>query len=253
MTAAGWFGTLELAVLAVALAIATLAYLRMVRLIPPGGAWIAALTGLTAMLCAWAIPVAFSSDAYAYAVYGDRALRGLDPFARIALTGSDPLYVAARVQWGAALPACDYGWGFVGAAAVAVGIASPLGTAAQIAALRALASFSMLACGALALAAYSGGRAERVRAAVFIGCNPVALWCAAEGHNDALALAIGLLGLLRSPGGGRSPGVPSPRLQPARSNFPAYSRPYRPRLDGAGGGLERWPERPSPQRRCGRS
>jgi hypothetical protein len=57
-----------------------------------------------------------------------------------------------------------------------------------------LSSFSMLACGALALAAYSGGRAERVRAAVFIGCNPVALWCAAEGHNDALALAIGLLG-----------------------------------------------------------
>jgi hypothetical protein len=193
LTDAGRFGGLQLSILIVALAAATLAYCTISNN-PGRNAATLAFTALAVTVCVWLIPIAFSSDVYAYAVYGEVALRGLDPFARFTLDGSDPLLAAARVQWGASLPACVYGWGFIGAAASVVGISAPWGAAGQITGLRLLASLAMLACGAFTFAAVPGDRARRLQAATLVGCNPVALWCAAEGHNDALAIALGLFG-----------------------------------------------------------
>jgi hypothetical protein len=194
ITGAGRFGAVELSLLVAALAVATIAY----RIVICNGhaqrVTTLAVTAIALTFCAWSIPIAFSSDVYAYAVYGEAFLRGLDPFARLALDGSDPLFAAARVQWGASLPACVYGWGFVGVAASSVRIAAPWSVVGQIAGLRVVASLAMLVCGVLTFAAVSGDRARRLQAAALVGCNPVALWCAAEGHNDALAIAIGLLG-----------------------------------------------------------
>jgi hypothetical protein len=195
LTALGIFGAVELALLIAGLAAATLFYTRMFDApLDRRSGSIAALTALAVVASAWLVPVGFSSDVYAYAVYGETALRGLDPFARQALSGGDPLTAAARVQWGPALPACVYGWGFVATAAAVVRATAAWGVTAQIAGLRVLASLAALACGALAFAAFSGDRAGRLRAAVLIGCNPVTLWCAVEGHNDALAVAVGLAG-----------------------------------------------------------
>ncbi|HEY1428676.1 MAG TPA: glycosyltransferase 87 family protein, partial [Candidatus Tumulicola sp.] len=194
LTAAGKFGALQLAVLLLALGLATAAYRALTRSVDSNAGITAALGAVAVLACAWLVPVAFSSDVYAYAVYGEAALRGLDPFARLSLSGGSPLIDAARVQWGASLPACVYGWGFVGLSALSVGLSAPLGAAGQIAALRALATLAVLACGALAFPAFPGDRIARTRAAVFIGCNPVVLWCAAEGHNDAVAVGIALLG-----------------------------------------------------------
>jgi hypothetical protein len=194
LTDAGSFGGLQLSALIAALATATLAYCITIGKNPSLGATTLALTAVAVTVCVWRIPIAFSSDVYAYAVYGEAALRGLDPFARLTLVGSDPLLVAARVQWGASLPACVYGWGFIGAAASVVGILAPWGADGQITGLRILASTAMFACGAFTFAAVPGDRARRLQAAALVGCNPVALWCAAEGHNDALAIAFGLFG-----------------------------------------------------------
>jgi hypothetical protein len=46
----------------------------------------------------------------------------------------------------------------------------------------------------LAFTAYPGTPLQRLTAAATIGLNPAALWCAAEGHNDALVLAVVLAG-----------------------------------------------------------
>jgi hypothetical protein len=51
-----------------------------------------------------------------------------------------------------------------------------------------------LSCIPLAFAAYDGSVQNRLRAAATIGLNPVAIWCAAEGHNDALAVGLMLAG-----------------------------------------------------------
>jgi hypothetical protein len=194
LTDAGRFGALQLSILIAGLATVTVAYCIAVFKSPGLHAKTLAFTAVAVTVCVWLIPVAFSSDVYAYAVYGEAALRGLDPFARFTLDGSDPLFAVARVQWGASLPACVYGWGFIGAAASMVGISAPWGAAGQITGLRVLASLAMFACGAFTFAAVPGGRARRLQAAALIGCNPVALWCAAEGHNDALVVALGLFG-----------------------------------------------------------
>ncbi|MGA2759888.1 MAG: hypothetical protein ABSF08_06190, partial [Candidatus Cybelea sp.] len=42
----------------------------------------------------------------------------------------------------------------------------------------------------------TGDRMTRLRAAATIGLNPAAIWCAAEGHNDAIALAAVLAGFV---------------------------------------------------------
>jgi hypothetical protein len=193
LTDAGRFGALQCVFLIAGLLAATVVYRMLIGDAGNRGSTVAC-GAVAVAICAWLVPIAFSSDVYAYAVYGEAALRGLDPFARLTLDGSNPLFAAARIQWGAALPACVYGWGFVAAAATVVGITAPLGVAGQIAGLRLAASLAMLACAPLAFFAFRGSRPERLRAAALIGCNPVAIWCAAEGHNDAIAVGLALFG-----------------------------------------------------------
>ena len=60
--------------------------------------------------------------------------------------------------------------------------------------LRAAASASFLLCGPFAFAAYTGSRIARLRSVATILLNPAAIWCAAEGHNDAIALCVVLAG-----------------------------------------------------------
>lgn len=200
LTGAGIFGAIQLSVLAIGLAGATAAYVVLMRDLSKREAFdsrvlrVAALAAIGVMAACWLIPVAFSSDVYAYAAYGQAALRGADPFARLVLSGSDQLTAAARIQWGIAVPACVYGWGFVAVAAAAMWLTAPMGLVAQIDGLRLTSSVAVLACGALAYAAFPGDRATRLRSALLIGCNPVTLWCAVEGHNDAWAAAAGLAG-----------------------------------------------------------
>ncbi len=157
---------------------------------------IAALTAFVAiaLAAAWCAPVIFSSDVYAYAAYGELARLGLDPYAHAASAGNDALLADATWQWGGAFPICVYGPAFVLLAKTLVGALGPLGTLAQLQGMRASASVAFVACVPLAFAAYGGDRSSRLRVAATIGLNPVAIWCAAEGHNDAVALAVVLAG-----------------------------------------------------------
>jgi alpha-1,6-mannosyltransferase len=195
-------GALLLGLLFLAVAAAAVVYWRLLagpmRLSPAG------LTALVAvgLALAWCVPVLFSSDVYAYAAYGEMARLGLNPYARVATGSDDALIRDAIVQWSGpstslrtgAFPICVYGPAFVLLAKVLVGALAPLGTLAQLQGMRAVASLALLACVPLAYSAFEGDRAARLRAAATIGLNPVVLWCAAEGHNDALALALVLAG-----------------------------------------------------------
>lgn len=156
---------------------------------------------VAALAVAWCLPVLFSSDVYAYAAYGELARLGLDPYVRIASGGDDALIRDALWQWSGSFPLCVYGPAFVMLAKAIVGALAPLGTLAQLQGVRAMGSLAFVACIPLAYAAFGGDRSARLRAAATIGLNPVAIWCAAEGHNDALALAIVLAGfaLVRGP------------------------------------------------------
>ena len=157
---------------------------------------VAALTLTTslALAAAWCVPLIFSSDVYAYAAYGEMARLGLNPYARTFPIGGDALIQDAIWQWSGPYPVCVYGPAFVLLAKSVVGTFAWWGTLAQLQALRATASIALVACVPLAYAAYQGDRKSRLRAAATIGLNPVAIWCAAEGHNDALALALVLMG-----------------------------------------------------------
>jgi hypothetical protein len=142
-------------------------------------------------------PILYSSDVYAYAAYGDLALRGFNPYRHAALPAGDALLRAAIWQWGNPPPVCVYGPLFVLLLEGLVAAFARAGVAAQLLAIR------LAACAALLLAAFlldallRGREAPRRRAAVaaFV-LNPTALWSAAEGHNDALMLCVALGGLL---------------------------------------------------------
>jgi hypothetical protein len=200
LTNANAYGAASLGTLTVALVVATMAYLRIVA--PSSGTSAArlgspaAVAGIAifALACAWCVPAIFSSDVYAYAAYGELARLGGDPYAHALLPRGDPLFDAAIVQWGNPPPACVYGSVFVWIAAAIVRLGESFGTVVQLAGFRALSSAALAACGLLAYRAYPGDRAARLTAAGTIALNPVAIWCAAEGHNDALAVAVVLAG-----------------------------------------------------------
>ncbi|MBV8594064.1 MAG: hypothetical protein JOZ27_07185, partial [Caulobacteraceae bacterium] len=155
------------------------------------------LLGCAAALALAALaPLLFSSDIYAYAAYGEMARIGLDPYVRAPIHSTDVLIRAAQAQWGTNFPICVYGPAFVALARAIVTVLSPFGVAAVLDGFRATAAVALLLCIVLAYDAYTGDAAARLRAAATIGLNPVAIWCAAEGHNDALALAIVLAGFL---------------------------------------------------------
>lgn len=142
---------------------------------------------------AWLAPVLFSSDVYAYAAYGEMARIGLSPYARV-YESPDYIVRAAQAQWITAFPICVYGPAFVAFARTLVGVFAPFGLSAILDAFRFSASLAFLVCIPLAYRAFGGDRTARLRSAAAIALNPAAIWCAAEGHNDTIALAIVLLG-----------------------------------------------------------
>ncbi len=148
-----------------------------------------------ALAAAWCAPLLFSSDVYAYAAYGELARLGLNPYAHAPPGLNDPLLRDAAWQWRPlTFPICVYGPAFVALARAVVDTLAPLGTLAQLNGLRAAASAALLLIVPLAYAAYGDDRAAKLRAAATIALNPPAIWCAVEGHNDAIALAIVVAG-----------------------------------------------------------
>jgi len=141
-----------------------------------------------ALAVALAIPPRLSADVWAYAAYGALIAHGIDPWAhaygpaQIAQLG-DPLLDGALAAWQGSLPRDVYGPLFTLPCAAIVAALRGAGPAATVFALRAVAAAALLACIALA------GR-SRPRLAALLAFHPVVLWTAAEGHNDALWLAL---------------------------------------------------------------
>jgi len=197
--AGGWgaFGAAVFAVVATALAFGTLAYWQIVANGAVGFTATASIAGMSAvsLACAFAVPIVFSSDIYAYAAYGALALGGHNPYAHAPLPGGVPIFDAAIVQWGNPPPACVYGPIFIGLAAAVDWASASFGTVVTLGVFRITACAALVACALLAAAAYPGDRRARLTAAATIALNPVIIWCAAEGHNDALALCVVLAGV----------------------------------------------------------
>lgn len=197
----GAYGRTIFGVLFAMLTVATIAYFHVIRhlwddddryAMRPGSI---AVLAAAAAIGAWFVPVILSSDVYAYATYGELARLGHDPYAHAPLPAGNPIFDASVWQWGNPLPICVYGPLFVVVAQTVVMVLHAFGTTVQLDGLRVVSTLSLLLCIPLAFAAYPGTTFARSVAAFTIGLNPVALWCAAEGHNDALALAIVLGGV----------------------------------------------------------
>jgi hypothetical protein len=198
------FGTLLWTIAWVGILVATAGYFVVLRFclhlhrVPVAAWWIVAGTCGAALLAALYLPVIFSSDVYAYAAYGDLQAHGISPYAHTQVPLTDPLLRAAVWQWSNPLPVCVYGPLFVEISRSLVLWAASWGVAAPLLALRVLSCFALLACGpllALTLPAPSSAN-QRLTAFAGILLNPVTLWIAAEGHNDALVLAFVLAGFL---------------------------------------------------------
>jgi hypothetical protein len=154
----------------------------------------ALVLAVAALVASWCLPVLFSSDVYAYAAYGEMARIGLNPYAHAPTNLDDPVVRAAQVQWVTAFPTCVYGPAFVEFARSLVSLLAPLGMLAQLDGFRLASSIALLLCVPLAGAAFGGDCTARRRATVALGLNPVVIWSAAEGHNDAQALVLVLAG-----------------------------------------------------------
>ncbi len=188
-------GELFVLILLVTIATASVPFLLSLRGDAPSlrDTLIAASIALLAALC-W-IPI-FSSDVYAYAAYGEMARLGINPYAHAPLPAANELFRAATWQWSGSLPMCVYGAFFVAIASAIVTLTQPLGAMLQLDAFRVLACAAFLACVYLLSRCGLAGDDRRARrAALFFGLNPVALWVVAEGHNDALMLALILAGV----------------------------------------------------------
>jgi alpha-1,6-mannosyltransferase len=194
VTSWGGAGVAPLAVLIAAASITGIAYWQILRRLQTLSLTTIVLASAAGLAVASLAPVLFSSDVYAYAAYGEMVRIGLNPYVRAPIDSPDILVRAAHAQWISAFPICVYGAAFVGLARAIVTVLAPLGVLAQLNAFRATAAAALLLCIVLAYGAYRGDSATRLRAAATIGLNPVVIWCAAEGHNDALALAIVLCG-----------------------------------------------------------
>jgi alpha-1,6-mannosyltransferase len=183
------------AILAATIAIASLALVVLLRSIANEGTRVRslAISGLAAVALAGAAawPFVFSSDAYAYAAYGEMAARGLDPYVIVPANAHGASIDAARVQWHGDFPVCVYGPAFVALARAVWVATNAWGAGAPIAALRALAALAFL--GSIPLLARAlAGIEERSKSLILCayGLNPMMLWSVAEGHNDAFVLLV---------------------------------------------------------------
>jgi hypothetical protein len=160
----------------------------------------------TALAAALSWPVIFSSDVYAYAAYGDLAAHGGDPYAHPLGPGGSGVASASAWQWGGSTPACVYGPAFVAVARAIMLAFGGGGVTGALLAFRVVACLAFLVASAALYFALPGPNQRRLAATAAFALNPVALWCVAEGHNDALMLALALAGAalarLGSPLGG---------------------------------------------------
>jgi hypothetical protein len=184
----GRYGAAMWLVLAATLGAAFIIYVLHLRaplsiagtLVAAGLALLAALTWLPLL----------SSDVYAYAAYGEMARLGLSPYAHHAAV-SDTLIAAANWQWRpVAVPICVYGPAFVALARALVTACTPFGVVAVLMSFRIISCLALVACG------YLAGILGGARAAAFVACNPIAIFAAAEGHNDTLMVSVVLLGIV---------------------------------------------------------
>lgn len=185
-TAWGGFGTLSLLLLAATLLAAFVPYARLLRN-PPSVRVTIGIVATALFAGAFFTPL-FSSDVYAYAAYGEMSRIGLNPYAHHVLPAHDAAFAAAIWQW-PQLPVCVYGEGFIFFVRSISQIFARAPIALELNALRICAMLSLLLCIAACGAIFADGRRRR-EAAVFIGCNPVVIWSALEGHNDVLMLAV---------------------------------------------------------------
>lgn len=197
----GAHGGVMLSLLVLTIAIAGFFYWRFVERAAVLSVTALLVILIAALAAAWCVPVLFSSDVYAYAAYGELAALGINPYAHAPPGTHDVLLLDAAWQWSGTFPICVYGPAFVGLMRAIVGVLAPLGTLAQLDGIRLAASAALVASVPLAYAAFPGDRGAKMRAAVTIAANPVAVWCAAEGHNDAIALAVVLAGFAVARGG----------------------------------------------------
>jgi hypothetical protein len=195
VTAWGGYGLLFWTLLAATVALMHVPYVRAFR-DPPALVTTAATTiacGLGGL--AW-LPL-FSSDVYAYAAYGEMARLGIDPYQHHALSPQNPVFAAAVWQWTShgqhGLPICLYGPLFVTLARLVVSLPHS-GVLAQLEPFRGGSVISLFVSALLAYAVAPGDVVAKRRAALTIGCNPIALWAAIEGHNDTMVPAIVLAG-----------------------------------------------------------
>jgi hypothetical protein len=121
---------------------------------------------------------------------------GIDPYAHTQLPNTNELFASATWQWSGSLPICVYGTLFVAIAKAVVTLTQPFGATLQLDAFRVLASAAFLvSIYLISRCGLPGDERRAQRAALFLGLNPIALWAVAEGHNDALMLALVLAGV----------------------------------------------------------
>lgn len=198
------FGTALLSVLCCTAGAAALAYWMLLRAIDAGSAaerrallLLISLASVIAGLLAILGPVIFSSDVYAYAAYGDLSVHALNPYARMPIVLRDDILRAAIWQWGNPPPISVYGPVFMWFARAMVALFGAFGVAATLDAFRICSVLALPACGLLAYAALQGwSTRRRLVVAAGIALNPVAIWSASEGHNDALMLLVVLAGII---------------------------------------------------------
>jgi hypothetical protein len=195
-------GLWVLAALFVGVAIAAIGYFAAVRMLlaselsrPRSSLFVLATACALGVVAAFFAPILLSSDVYAYAAYGEMALRGIDPYAHARLATGDPIFSATIWQWSNPAPVCVYGPLFVAIAQGVVRLTAFAGVAGQLDALRLVAMIALVACVPLSYFAFAPlGARVRIVAAATIALNPIAIWSSAEGHNDALMLALALAG-----------------------------------------------------------
>ena len=192
----GSTGALFIGILLTTIAVASVAYAWSLQREPPN-VRDTVIASAAALIAAFVWLPLFSSDVYAYAAYGEMARLGINPYVHVALPQTDPLFHAASWQWTGSLPICVYGTLFVSIATLVVFVTQHLHVASQLNAFRLLSCAASLCCVYLLAKCGAEGDDRRARrAALFLGLNPVALWAAAEGHNDTLMVALVLAGIV---------------------------------------------------------
>ncbi|HEX4804488.1 MAG TPA: polyprenol phosphomannose-dependent alpha 1,6 mannosyltransferase MptB [Conexibacter sp.] len=217
-------------VLLVAIVLAYLAVLRWSETIPVRWA-IGAIVALHVLLLL--APPLLSSDVFNYIDSGRlEAIYGLNPYLAAPLARpADPAFALTGMAW-VGSPSV-YGPGFTLLAAAL----APLGVAAQLWALKALAALASLACTALVWSCARRLGRPPLKATLFFALNPLVLVAAVGGaHNDLLMVLLTLLGVRLALGERTRPAVVAVVGAVAVKLTAALVLPFLV----AGGGRPRW-------------